>query len=258
MRYDRLLEGKKAFVSSAGAGLGRAIAELFARHGASVAFTDVDDGAGRETEQALRRWSPDSLYLHADMTDGAETEDACRETLNRLGRVDCLVNNAGAFRRAYLHETDTAEYALVMQSNFLSAARCTQQFLPGMMQARGGAIVNISSDYTLGSVPGVGAYAAAKGALNAYGRAVAMDYSRWGIRCNNLLTGLNMGDVGETYLREIANLKAEIFRHTQPIPRRGSPEDAAAVALFLASPMSQFMTGESIPVDGGITIQAHV
>ncbi len=259
MQTDRLLEGKRAFVSAGAAGVGRAIALLFAQQGAAVAITDIDEEAGRRTEAELKALSPGSFFLPADMADRAQIEEACREVLRRFGRVDCLINNAGHFERAYAHQVDLTRYRAMMELNVLCAVRCTTLFLPGMLEARAGTIVNISSDYTRGSVPQVGAYAASKGALNAYGRAVAMDYARWGIRCNNLLLGMNLGCVGRTYQQEMPRFRGgNGYDNTQPLHRPATVEDAAHGALYLASDLSAFMTGEDLPVDGGIQALAHV
>lgn len=258
MDYNRLLEGKKAFVSAAGAGIGRAIALTFARQGAAVAFTDIDDRAGQQTETELRAIAPESFYLHADMADKAGIEAACQEVLHRWGRIDCLVNNAGQFRRAWLHETTVEDFERMMELNYLSAVRCTRAFLPAMMAACAGTIINVSSDYAEASVPQVGAYGASKGALNAYGRAVALDVAHYRIRCNNLLLGVGFESVKRTYTDEVPLARGSNLARLQPLQRIPKPEEAAQAALYLASDMSQFMTGESIPVDGGLLVLAHV
>ena len=256
MDYNRLLEGKKAFVSAAGAGIGRAIALTFARQGAAVAFTDIDDRAGQQTETELRAIAPESFYLHADMADKAGIEAACQEVLHRWGRIDCLVNNAGQFRRAWLHETTVEDFERMIELNYLSAVRCTRAFLPAMMAACAGTIINVSSDYAEASVPQVGAYGASKGALNAFSRAIALDYAHRGVRSNVICPGGVYTSLMRPHF-ESGKMNYAGMLAGQPLQGPGLADDLANTVLFLASDMSSYITGATLMQDGGAMLQAH-
>ena len=259
--YSNLLAGKRALISTGARGIGKAIALLFARQGAVVMVGARNDSALAKTMEELREISPASRGYHADLSVGEETEALARQVLADFGGVDILVNTVGVNRHLPAHLYEDAMMESFLESNYKSGLRLARAFLPGMMERRDGAIVNISSIHAVQTMPGYTLYAGTKGAMNAAARAMALDYAEYGIRINTICPGLILSDNMEDEIRtypEGPEREAfmKLLTGMQPLPP-GQMEDVANAALFLASPMSAYTTGEIIMVDGGASIKAH-
>lgn len=261
MDYNHLLNNKNAFITIAGQGIGKAIALLFAKQGAKVAI-----GARRKEklEKALaelRIICPDAQGYQADYSDPAQTEEVCKNVLRDFGKIDVLVNVVGVNISGAVHEMKDADLEHVLETNFKSYLRCIRAFLPGMLERRSGNIVNISSIHSIETMPGFAVYAGTKGAINAAARAIALDYAQSGIRINTVCPGLIMSDA---ILEEIASYPegkqrenfVDMLSKMQPLSA-GRVGDIANAALFLASEMSSYITGQIIIADGGASIKAH-
>lgn len=261
IRYERLLEGKRAFVNIGAQGIGRAIALLFARHGAHVLFGARREDKLKRVQEELSHLCPEAKGYLVDYSDAAQTQQVCRQVLHEWGGVDILVNVVGINRQGSLHLATDADMELLLETNLKSGLRCIRAFVPGMMQKLSGCIINISSIHSVESMPGFSLYAATKGAVNASARALALDYAKYGVRVNTICPGLILSDA---ILEEIAGYpqgqERDAFRamleNMQPMAP-GQPEDIANTALFLASDMSRYMTGQILLVDGGASIKAH-
>ena len=259
--YTKLLAGKRALISSGARGIGKAIALLFARQGAVVMVGGKNDPALAKTVEELKEISPDSRGYHADLSRREETEAFARQALADFGGVDILVNTVGVNRHApaHLYEDDLMESFL--ESNYKSGMRLARAFLPGMMERRDGCVINISSIHSVQTMPGYALYAGTKGAMNAAARAMALDYAKYGIRINTICPGLILSDVMKDEIMSYPEgpereAFMKILEGMQPLPP-GKMEDVANAALFLASPMAAYTTGELIMVDGGASIKAH-
>lgn len=261
MDYGRMLTGKRAFITTGARGIGREIAMLFAKHGAIAAVGGKNLPKLKETEEELKKLSPDSKGYVLDLSNLNEVKKVCGQLITDFGGIDILVNTVGINRHGKIHEYDESWLETAIDTNYKSGLICAKELLPGMLKRKYGNIINISSIHGTMTMPGFGIYAGTKGALNATARAMALDYADAGIRVNNISPGLIMSD---NMLDEINTYPKgkeredfmEMLRHMQPL-LPGKMEDIANAALFLASDMSSYITGQTIMVDGGASIKAH-
>ncbi len=245
------LTGKTAFVTAAGQGIGRATVLAFAAAGARVIATDVDPAK-------LAGVKSDSIRTMAlNVLDATAIEAAA---LN-AGPVDILFNCAGIVHQGTLMDATEADWSLAFDLNARSMFRTMRAFLPGMLQRGGGSIVNMASvASSVKGVPNRFIYSASKAAVIGMTRSVATDYVTKGIRCNCLCPGtVETPSLGE---RIAANASAAgsmdaaraAFVARQPMGRLGTPQEIAALAVYLAGDDAQFITGQSIVIDGGLTL----
>jgi 2-keto-3-deoxy-L-fuconate dehydrogenase len=245
------LTGKTAFITAAGQGMGRATAEAFAAAGAKVIATDVDTAklSGLESDQIRTRG--------LNVLDPAAIADSARDA----GPVDILFNCAGVVHQGTLLEATEADWSLAFDLNCRSMFRTMQAFLPGMLARGRGSILNMASvASSLKGVPNRFIYSASKAAVIGMTRSVAIDYVARGIRCNCLCPGT----VGTPSLDERIAANAAVagsveaaraaFVARQPMGRLGTPEEIAALAVYLSGDDAQFITGQSIVIDGGLTL----
>ncbi|MCD7737174.1 MAG: SDR family oxidoreductase [Lachnospiraceae bacterium] len=261
MDYQQLLKGKRVFVTTGARGIGKAIALLFASQGAVVAVGGKNRKALRETEKELQEIMPECLALECDLSFFDQTENVCKHLLKTWGGIDILVNSVGVNDRCTAHEYSDEQIERLMEINYKSGLRCVRCFAPGMLERGYGNIINISSIHSEMSMPGYMMYAGTKGAMNASARVMALDYARGGIRVNNICPGLIMSDAMKDEINEYPEGTAReefmaMLDRMQPL-LPGKMEDIANAALFLASDMSSFITGQSLMVDGGASIKAH-
>lgn len=261
MNYSKLLEGKRAFITTGGQGIGKAIALLFAQHGAIIALGARNKNKLETAIKEIREFSPMSKGYLFDCGDKKALEEVCDQINKDFGGIDILVNTVGINKKGpvHLYEEDTLQELL--EVNFKSALRCMKKFIPGMLERGYGNIINISSIHGIQTMPGFGIYAATKGAINAITRAAALDYARKGIRVNAICPGLIMSD---NIIQEVQSYPEgpereaflKLLDSMQPL-EPGKSEDVANAALFLASDMSSYITGQVLMVDGGASIKAH-
>jgi NAD(P)-dependent dehydrogenase (short-subunit alcohol dehydrogenase family) len=250
---DRKLEGKIALVSGCASGIGRAIALLFARHGASIAGIDRDCAQGGTLVREISDQGGRVLFLPGDVADASRCEQVVQNTVKEFGGLDIVINNAGIVLRKSISEMSEQEWDRVMAINVKSVFLMSKFALPALMQRRGGAIVNLSSGWGLVGGRMAAAYCASKGAVVLLTKAMALDLGQHNIRVNCICPG----DTDTTMLRtEAAELGEPLDRFLQsasdrPLGRLGRPEEIAEAALFLASSASSFVTGAALVVDGG-------
>jgi 2-keto-3-deoxy-L-fuconate dehydrogenase len=238
---DRL-KGKRALVTAAGQGIGRAIAEAFAAEGAWVLATDID----AEALQGLDGCEVRRL----DVTDAKAISDLAA----RLGALDVIANVAGYVHAGDILQCSEADWAFAMELNATSAFRIIRAFLPAMLEAGGGSIVNVSS--IAGAIKGIPnrfAYSASKAAMAGLTRSVAADYVTRGIRCNAICPGTVQSPSLDQRLAATGDYEAAhaAFVARQPMGRLGRPEEVAALAVYLASDEAGFTTGAMHIIDGG-------
>lgn len=241
-------EGKTVVVTGASRGLGRAMAQAFAAEGAWVyAGFHRDEVAAAET---VRSCGELARALRFDVTRPAEVEAAFSQVHEQRGRVDVLVNNAGATRDAPAAMADFSEWREVLSVNLDGAFLCTRAVLAPMLYARQGAIVNVASATALRANPGQASYAASKGGLLALSRTLAAELSVKGVRVNAVVPGLiDAGMVQRMDHRALERLKAKI-----PAGRLGTADEVARAVLFLASDDAAYVIGAELPVDGGLAL----
>jgi 2-keto-3-deoxy-L-fuconate dehydrogenase len=238
------LNGKVALITGAAAGIGRATAQLFASEGATVIATDRDLKGldGLEGEK-----------IPLDVTDAA----AIAALAKKIGKLDVLFNCAGFVENGTILDNDDAQWEKSFDINVFAMARMIKAFLPGMIAAGGGSIINVAS--VAGSIKGIPnrcIYGASKAAVIGLTKSVAADFVTKGIRCNTVCPGTVDSPSLQQRLRDSGDYEAarKAFTARQPMGRLGKAEEIAGIVLWLASDESQFATGQNFIVDGGITI----
>jgi NAD(P)-dependent dehydrogenase (short-subunit alcohol dehydrogenase family) len=241
------LDGKVALVTGAGRGLGRAFGLALAEAGARLAAADIDQAAAAETVELA---SPDALAVQVDVGDRTSVDAMVDAVTSRFGGVDVLVNNAALYaglHRAPFHELDEDEWDRVMRVNLKGAWLCASACLPSMRERGGGSIVNIASATVFSGSPEWAHYVASKGGLIALTRVMARELGDDGIRVNAIAPGFVLTDASREMIED-----AETYGVARgAIKRSIQPEDIVGTAVFLASPASEFITGQTIIVDGG-------
>jgi 2-keto-3-deoxy-L-fuconate dehydrogenase len=233
------LQGKRAFVTAASAGIGRACALAFAREGARVVATDVDENAFPDLQRAGI-----AETFRLDVCDTAAVNEAAR----RVGTIDVLLNAAGFVHHGTVLDCSDDDWDFSFDLNVKSMHRTIRAFLPGMLDGGGGSIVNISSAAgVLKAAPNRYVYGATKAAVAALTRAVAADFITRGIRCNCICPGT----INTPILAGVMPSALENFKDQHIIRRLGEPEDIAAAVAYFFSDDASFLTGEILPVDGG-------
>jgi len=239
------LDGKTALVTGGGKGIGRAISQALAGMGARVIVNyRSDQAAAEETAASL----PNASAHKADVGDPAQVE----AMVKAIGRVDVLVNNAGAVRDKLLIQMAPADWEELIRTDLMSAFATTRAaIMSGMMRARWGRIVNISSIVGLTGNAGQSNYAAAKAGLIGFTKSVAREYGSRKITCNAVAPGyvrteLTIGSLTDEMVGELVKLT--------PLQRVGTAEDIAAAVAFLCSERAGFITGQVIAVDGGLSL----
>ncbi len=246
------LRGKVALITGGNAGIGEAIATLFAQEGAAVTITGRRKDRLERVIGEIGQRGGRALAVAGSVTDETHAREAVAQTVRTFGRLDILVNNAGIgdFGKK-IHETDDATWQRMLDVNVTGVFRMTRAAIPEMLKAGGGAIINISSVASLVGLPMLPAYAASKGALDALTRAIAVDYAAQGIRCNVVNPGLIETPMAESLLSDPART-TEVLRQYL-IARPGKPEEVAKLVLYLASDDASWVTGGTFTIDGGMT-----
>jgi 3-oxoacyl-[acyl-carrier protein] reductase len=246
----RLL-GKRAIVTGGANGIGRAIAERFAREGAAVVIADRKQDAGREAAACLVQSGGRAEFLLADVTDAEAVAGMVPAAVERLGGIDVLVSNAGWSLTEDLLDLEPDAWEADLRLNLTSHYLVTRAVLPAMIAAGGGSIITISSVNALWCIGEFG-YSAAKAGLVSFTRNVAVTHGPDGVRANVICPGTIATEAGAAYWDRKAGAKEKLLRW-YPLGRLGRPEDVANAALFLASDESGFVTGTTLVVDGGLT-----
>ena len=250
----RRLEAKHAVVTGAGAGIGRSIALLFAREGAHVVVVDREQARAQATAREIEEHGGDAVALAADVSQADSVERLFVEVRKQLGSVHILVNNAGIAVRRSFEKLREDQWDLILATNLKGAVLCTQRALPLLKRPPGGKVVNIASVEVFRHSRKLSAYAASKGALASLSRSLALELAPHAIHVNYICPGFIRTEMTRRYAERW--LTRKLVEHRTPLGRMGEPEDVARVALFLASRDSDFVTGEGIVVDGGLTLRA--
>src|SRR3954447_20378478 len=239
------MQDRVVIVTGGGRGLGRAFCQAFAEAGARVAAADIDEAAASETASLV-----DGLGLRVDVSNSASVRAMVDAVVERFGCVDVLVNNAGLYaglHRAPFHELDEDEWDRTMSVNLKGPWLCASACLPPMRERGGGAIVNVASATVFSGSPEWAHYVASKGGVIALTRVMAREAGEFGIRVNALAPGFILTEASREMIED-----AETYGVARgSIKRSAHPEDVVGAALFLASDASQFITGQTLIVDGG-------
>jgi NAD(P)-dependent dehydrogenase (short-subunit alcohol dehydrogenase family) len=248
----RRLEDKIALITGGGAGIGRAIAETFAREGAVAIVADRDGNAAKEVADAIVK-SNRAASAHAiDVTNTDEVKALMADIAKSHGRLDVLVNNAGVGERSDFRHISDEAWDRVWKTNLDGTVRCAREAFDLLKASANASVINLSSVMATKHTRQMAVYSATKGAVSALTRSLAVEYAPYGIRVNALVPGYV-----ETALigRYISNpMIAKALLTQTPLKRFGSPQDIANAALFLASDEAAYITGASLNVDGGMGV----
>ncbi|MEY2450646.1 MAG: hypothetical protein QOD92_220 [Acidimicrobiaceae bacterium] len=246
-----LLEGKIALITGAGCGIGAAAATLFATEGASVVVVDIDGDAADDVAKRIADAGGAAQSVTADVRDPQEVDAMRDRVLDTHGRLDVLVNNVGHWVHlpASFADGDPEHWQALYEINFLHVLRVTHAFVPAMLERHSGTIINVSSVEGIRGYPPDSVYAAFKAAVVAFTRSLGVELGRKGIKVNGIAPDLTQTKQSD-FTRDPPEL-ADKWSTFLPAGRMGEPLDQARVLLFLASELSDFLAGHTIPTDGG-------
>ena len=251
------LQGKRAVVTGAASGIGRATARALAAEGAQVILLDLDTVKGECSSAEIRAAGGDCSFRKLDVSRPDEIAHVAKAILAEAGHVDILVNNAGIWRPGTVVSLSEATWDAVIDTNVKSVFLVSRQFVPSMSERKSGAIVNVASVAGMVGAADASAYAASKGAVINLTRSMALDFAHDNVRVNCICPGMidtGMGDDVVGHYRPDVT-PAESKATWQPLERIGSPDDIAKAILFMVSDEALFMTGSAVVVDGGLTAQ---
>ena len=240
------LLGKVAVVTGAGSGMGRSIAERFAREGAKVAVWDINGEGAQETVRNITGAGNEGLAITADCSDKAQIKAAADQTRAAFGPIGILVNNAGISPFAKFLEMEEDLWDRVIRINLKGPMLCIKEMLPDMLAAGWGRVINITSSSTQSGSFKHGAYASSKGGLLGLTKALAFEISKKGVTFNVIPPG----SIDTPMFRD-TGIDPEAMGKTLPVGRVGTGEDIAAACSYLASPDAGYITGQTISVNGG-------
>jgi len=248
-----VLDGKCALITGGASGIGRATALLLALQGAAVAVVDMNEAQGQAVAQAIIQNGGRAVFIRCDVSQAADCQRAAQETVEQLGGLDILFNNAGIIRRADVVGTTEAEWDRVMDVNVKSIFLFGKYAVPIMAQAGGGVIINTASGWGLKGGRNAVSYCASKGAVVNMTRAMALDHGAQNIRVNCVCPGDTDTPMLRNEAQQLGEPEAKFMAEAaeRPLGRYGQPEEIAQAVLFLASQASSFVTGAVLAVDGG-------
>lgn len=247
----KLLENKIALITGASRGIGKRTALLFAEHGATVIFTDLQENeASNETLKELQAMSPKSTFYASNAAVYEEAEKVAERVKNDFGRLDVLVNNAGITRDTLLLRMSPKDWDLVIEVNLRSVFNYCKAFAPMMIRQRSGSIVNTSSIVGVNGNAGQCNYSASKAGIIGFSKSLAKELGSRNIRCNAIAPGYIETAMTGQLSEEVRKQWTEVI----PMKRGGTELDVAKTSLFLASDLAEYITGQVICIDGGLSL----
>lgn len=244
------LEGKVAVITGSARGIGYTIAELFAREGANIVLSDVNEVALKEAQAKIAALGVGALGVKVDVTNESQVEELFKKTVDKFGKIDILVNNAGITKDGLLIRMSEADWDSVLSVNLKGAFLCTRAAAKVMMKQRSGKIVNMASIIGITGNPGQANYSASKGGLIAFTKTAAKELAPRNINVNAIAPGFIKTEMTDKLPETIKKAMQEKI----PLNRFGETTDVARAALFLASEDSGYITGCTIQVDGGMAV----
>ncbi len=244
------LDGKVAFITGAGSGIGRAGALRFAREGAKVVVAEISREGGEQTVALVREQGGDSTFIQTDVTDATSVERAIAAAVAKYGKLNVLYNNAGGSTAQDGPATKVSleEFWRTIKVDLFGTFACCKFGIPELIKAGGGAVINTTSYVALAGIKGRDAYTAAKGGVLALTRSLAANYAKHGVRVNAIAPGAIATERVKKFMNDDPRIKSMVDKHMLGL---GVPDDIANMALFLASDEARIVTGAIFPVDSG-------
>jgi len=247
-----ILEGQTAIVTGSGRGIGRALALGLAEAGANLVIADIDVPAAQSVCDEVQAAGREAIAVDADVTREDRVAEMVRLAVERFGRLNILINNAGIFPIRPLSQMTGEEWDRVMTINLKSVFLCCQAVVDPMRHQGGGRILNIASVSARVGAVGMSAYAASKGGVIAFTKSLARETAPLGITANAIAPGII---ATEETARVFPAQALELYKAQVPLRRLGTPEDLVAFSVFLVSPGAAYITGQVYGIDGGYTMQ---
>ncbi len=241
-----MLNGKVAFVTGGGSGIGRAAALEFAKHGARVAIADVDTDGGEETAEHLKEIGSEAVFVRTDVSQAKDVASSIEQVIETCGCLDIAFNNAGIIFGGGIEDCAEEEWDLVMDVNLKGVWLCMKYEIPHMLKRGGGVIVNTASIAGLVGFEGLPAYTASKHGLIGLTKSAALEYACKGIRVNAVCPG-----VTKTPMAQLDAEEEAMWAERHPLGRVAVPGEIASTVVWLCSDAASFITGHALPVDGG-------
>lgn len=245
----KLLEGQNVIITGASRGIGKGIAEVFAKHGANVAFTySSSEAPALELQKELTNKGVKAKAYKSNAASFEESEKLVAQVLEDFGGIDVLINNAGITKDNLLMRMGEADFDQVLETNLKSVFNMTKAVLRTLLKQRKGSIINMSSVVGVKGNAGQANYAASKAGMIGFTKSVALELGSRNIRCNAVAPGF----IETEMTGKLDEKVVQGWRDGIPLKRGGSPEDVANACLFLASDLSSYITGQVLNVDGGM------
>ncbi|VVB52491.1 L-rhamnose 1-dehydrogenase (NADP(+)) [uncultured archaeon] len=244
------LENKVVIITGAGSGIGRETAILFGKEGAKVVVADVNEKAGQETAEVIRKNGSDAFFAKLDVSDRKQSKEVVKDTLERYGKIDILINNAGIIQDALISKMTEDQWDKVITIDLKGPFNCIQAVVEAMTNHGTGEIINVSSIVGLYGNIGQSNYSAAKAGLIGLTKTLAKELGRKGIRVNAVAPGFIYTPMTATVPEKIL----EMMKEKTPVKRLGRPDDIAYALLYLASDEANFVNGAVLSVDGGLLL----
>lgn len=259
------LAGKTVVVTGGGSNIGRAITFAFAKEKCNVVIADIDEEQGNKVAKEASAMGGEAIAIKADVTDWNSVETMVKKSIEKFDHVDVLVNNAGFVSNKLFLKKPKEEYMKEITINYLGVIYCTRAVVDHFAERKAGRIVNIASDSGRVGEPREAVYSGTKGAVIAFGKAIAKEMGRFGINVNTICPGATVPEkpgtagkdsmwAGDVTVEMIPPETKEKIISQYPLGRMGKPEDTANAAVFLASDAAAFITGQTLSVSGGFSM----
>jgi 2-deoxy-D-gluconate 3-dehydrogenase len=249
------LQKRVAFITGGNGGIGLGMAKGLAAAGATVVIAGRNKTKAQSALSELHSLGAQAEFVELNILNEPSCQQAIQRAVERFGRLDILVNNAGTTVRAQPQDLTARDWHLVMNTNLTGAFLCSQAAYPHMARAGAGKIINIGSMMSVFASSYATPYAASKGGIVQMARAMAVAWAKDNIQVNTILPGWVDTDLTQKARDQVQGLHEKVLART-PAQRWGNPDDFAGIAVFLAAPASNFITGAAIAVDGGYSVQA--